>query len=106
MRQDALDTLVWDEVIRLLANPSLVRPEIERRLAALRTEQPVTAKRESLVKALTRIRRASARLLEAYQEDLLSLEELRTRMPPLRQREATAAAQLATLEAELVDAET
>jgi len=106
VRQDALDTLVWDEVIRLLESPSLVRQEIDRRLAALRTEHPVTAKRESLVKALTRIRGAAARLIEAYQEELLSLEELRTRMPPLRQREATAAAQLATLEAELVDAET
>src|SRR3989442_11784587 len=94
VRQDALDALVWDEVIRLLENPSLVRQEIDRRLAALRTEHPVTVKRESPVKTLTRIRLAIARLIEAYQQDLLSLEELRTRMPPLRQREATAAAQL------------
>jgi site-specific DNA recombinase len=106
VRQDALDALVWDEVIRLLENPSLVRQEIDRRLAALRTEHPVAVKRESLVKALTRIRRAIARLIEAYQEDLLSLEELRKRMPPLRQREATAATQLAAFEAELTDAET
>src|SRR5262249_44212672 len=106
VRQDALDALVWDEVIRLLENPSLVRQEIDRRLAALRTEHPVTVQRESLVKALTRIRRTIARLIEAYQEDLLSLEELRTRMPPLRQREATAETQLAAFEAELTDAET
>src|SRR5262245_46286209 len=106
VRQDALDALVWDEVIRLLENPSLVRQEIDRRLSALRTEHPVTVQRESLVKALTRIRRAIARLIEAYQEDLLSLEELRTRMPPLRQREATAETQLAAFEAELTDAET
>ncbi len=75
MRQDALDALVWDEVIRLLENPSLVRQEIERRLAALRTEQPTIVKRESLVKALARIRGAIVRLIEAYQEELLSLEE-------------------------------
>jgi site-specific DNA recombinase len=106
VRQDALDALVWDEVIRLLENPALVWQEIDRRLAALRTEHPVTVKRESLVKTLTRIRRAIARLIEAYQEDLLSLEEVRKRMPPLRQREGTAEAQLASLEAELTDAET
>ena len=106
VRQDALDTLVWDEVIRLLANPSLVREEIDRRLVALRTEQPVTARRESLVKTLTRIRGATARLVEAYQEELLSLEELRARMPLLRQREATTVAQLTALEVELTDAET
>ncbi len=105
-RQDALDALVWDEVIRLLGNPSLVRQEIDRRLAALRTEHPVTMKRESLTKALGRIRGATTRLIEAYQEELLSIEELRKRMPPLRQREATAEAQLAALEAELTDAET
>ena len=106
VRQDALDALVWDEVIRLLENPSLVRQEIDRRLATLRTEHPVTVKRESLTKALGRIRGAITRLIEAYQEELLSLEELRQRMPPLRQREATAEAQLTALEAELMDAET
>ena len=106
VRQDALDALVWDEVIRLLENPSLVRQEIDRRLAAVRTEHPITVKRESVVKTVGRIRGAIARLIEAYQEELLSLEELRQRMPPLRQREATAQAQLAAFEAELMDAET
>jgi site-specific DNA recombinase len=106
VRQDALDALVWDEVIRLLENPSLVRQEIDRRLAALRTEPPITVKRESLVRTLGRIRGAIARLIEAYQEELLSLEELRKRMPPLRQREATVEAQVVAFEAELTDAET
>ncbi len=106
VRQDALDALVWAEVIRLLENPSLVRQEIDRRLAALRTEHPITVKRESLVKTLDRIREAMGRLIEAYQEELLSLEELRKRMPPLRQRETTAEAQLVAFEAELTDAET
>src|SRR3989441_8587088 len=106
VREDELDALDWDEVIRLLENPSLVRQEIDRRLGALRTEHPITVKRESLVKTMGRIRGAIARLIEAYQEELLSLEELRTRMPPLRQREATAAAQLGAFEAELMDAET
>ena len=106
VRQDALDALVCDEVIRLLENPSLVRQEIDRRLAALRTEHPITMKRESLVKTLDRIRGAIGRLIEAYQEELLSLEELRKRMPSLRQRETTAAAQLVAFDAELTDAET
>jgi site-specific DNA recombinase len=106
VRQDALDALVWAEVIHLLENPSLVRLEIDRRLAALRTEPPITMKRESLAKTLGRIRAAITRLIEAYQEELLSLEELRKRMPPLRQREATAAAQLAAFETELTDVET
>jgi site-specific DNA recombinase len=36
---------------------------------------------------LTRTRKAIDRLLTAYQEELLSLDELRRRMPELRQRE-------------------
>jgi hypothetical protein len=46
------------------------------------------------------------RLIEAYQEQLISLDELRTRMPPLRHREAAIQTQLAALEAELLDADT
>jgi site-specific DNA recombinase len=57
VRQDALDALIWAEVIRLLENPSLVHQEIDRRLAALRTEPPITVKRESLIKTLARSRR-------------------------------------------------
>src|SRR3989442_11744180 len=41
VRQDALDALVWDEVIRLLEDPSLVRQAIDRRLAALSTEHTI-----------------------------------------------------------------
>jgi site-specific DNA recombinase len=42
---------------------------------------------ETLNRELIRVRKSIERLLTAYQEDLLPLEELRVRMPPLRQRE-------------------
>jgi len=105
VRQDVLDALVWDQVIQLLANPSLVRNEIDRRLAELRTAHPVHVKRDVATKELTRAQAGITRLIEAYQEQLISLHELRTRMPPLRHREAAVQAQLAALEAELLDAE-
>ena len=38
---------------------------------------------------LARVGKSIERLLTAYQEDLLSLEQLRERMPLLRQREQT-----------------
>jgi site-specific DNA recombinase len=106
VRQDALDALVWEQVIQLLANPALVRAEIDRRLAELRADRPVDVKRDGAAKELTRTRAAITRLIEAYQEQLISLDELRTRMPLLRRREATVQAQLAALEAELLDADT
>ncbi len=105
VRQDALDALVWDEVVRLLADPALVRQEIERRVAALRRDHPLTTQRDRTTQELARLRGARTRLLEAYQEQLLSLEELRERLPALRQRELAAEAQLATFETELTAAE-
>jgi site-specific DNA recombinase len=43
------------------------------------------------------------RLLTAYQEDLLSLDELRRRMPALRQREQSLQGELPSLSAQLAD---
>ena len=45
-------------------------------------------------------------MLEAYQEQLITLDELRARTPPLRKRQTTLQAQLDSLDAELHDAET
>jgi site-specific DNA recombinase len=106
VRQDALDALVWEQVIQLLANPSLVRAEIDRRLAELRAGHPADVQRDVATRELARTRAGITRLIEAYQEQLISLDELRTRMPPLRHREAAIHTQLAALEAELLDAET
>jgi site-specific DNA recombinase len=106
VRADKLDQLVWDEVVLLLTNPELVRAEIKRRLATARTEHPATQRREGLERELARTRNATERLICAYQETLLSLDELRARMPELRRREAALASQLRSLDAELHDAAT
>ena len=106
VRADELDPLVWAEVRLLLEDPALVRGEIDRRLAAVRSEHPAARRRETLERDLTRAEQATARLIEAYQEQLISLEELRTRMPTLRTRQTTLRAQLDSLDAELHDAET
>jgi site-specific DNA recombinase len=106
VRADELDPLVWAEVRRLLENPELVRAEIDRRLAAVRTEHPAARRREAIERDLTRAHSAVERLIEAYQEQLISLEELRARTPALRKRQSTLQAQLDSLAAELHHAET
>jgi site-specific DNA recombinase len=106
VRADELDPLVWGEVRRLVEDPELVRAEIDRRLQTLRTEHPAARRRETLERDLHRAEGAIARLIEAYQEQLISLDELRARTPNLRKRQSTLRAQLDTLEAELHDAET
>ncbi|HWJ50822.1 MAG TPA: recombinase family protein [Solirubrobacteraceae bacterium] len=104
-RLEELDELVWSEVLRLLEDPALIQAEIQRRLESLRVEHPASHRREGLERDLVRARRAVERLIEAYQEELISLDELRARSPGLRKREATLQAELDALNAELHDAE-
>jgi site-specific DNA recombinase len=89
-----------------MADPRLIRAEIERRLSDLRATSPITAQKSRLELEFSRCIRAKTRLLEAYQEELVSLEELRARMPDLRKKESSLRAQLDALEADTLDQET
>ena len=97
VRQDLLDQLVWNEVLKLIEDPGLIQAEIERRLDAARTSSPNKRREETLQRDLTRARKGMERLVTAYQETLLSLDELRARMPGLRRREQTLQAELTAL---------
>jgi site-specific DNA recombinase len=103
VRADYLDQVVWEHVTGLLADPTRIRAELDRRLNQLQAANPTTATKARLQREQTRTATAISRLVEAYQEQLLSLAELRERMPALRAKEQTLAAQLDALEAELVD---
>jgi site-specific DNA recombinase len=106
VRADYLDQVIWDHVTALLADPTRVRAELDRRLGELQAANPTTATKARLQREQTRTATAISRLVEAYQEQLLSLAELRERMPTLRAKEQTLRGQLDALEAELVDQET
>jgi len=97
VRMDLLDAVVWDAIIQLLEEPSLIQAEIDRRLETARQSGPAKKRLEALQRELVRIRKGIERLLTAYQEDLLSLDELRSRMPELRRRERAAQAELFSL---------
>src|ERR1039458_2984377 len=94
VRQDLLDQIVWAEVIRLLEDPTLIQHELDRRLAAARASDPTKQREQSLQRELTRVGKSIERLLSAYQEELVSIEQLRERMPSLRQREHALRAEL------------
>jgi len=97
IRQDLLDDVVWTEILRLLEDPKLIQAELDRRLTAARTAEPAKQREQTLQRDLTRIRKSMDRLLTAYQEELLSLDELRRRMPELRQRENAIQAELQSI---------
>jgi len=94
IRQELLDQIVWAEVVRLLQDPVLIQQELDRRLAAARTSDPTRKREQSLHRELSHIEKGIDRLLTAYQEELLSLEQLRERMPMLRQRQQALRAEL------------
>src|SRR5208282_2024562 len=103
VRQDLLDEIVWSEVIRLLEDPTLIQHELDRRLAAARASDPTKQREQSLQRELTRVGNSIERLLSAYQEDLVSLEQLRERMPPLRDREQALRAELQAIADQIND---
>src|SRR5215472_4115550 len=78
VRQELLDQIVWTEVLRLLEDPTLIQQELDRRLAAARCSDPTKQREQSLRRELTRVGKSLERLLTAYQEELLSLEQLRS----------------------------
>jgi hypothetical protein len=94
VRQELLDQIIWAEVIRLLQEPALIQQELDRRLAAARSSDPTKKREQSLQRELTQVSKGIERLLNAYQEELLSIEQLRERMPGLRQRQQTLRAEL------------
>jgi site-specific DNA recombinase len=94
IRQELLDQIVWAEMIRLLEDPTLIQQELDRRLAAARDSDPTRKREQSLQRELTHVGKGIERLLNAYQEGLLSIEQLRERMPVLRQRQQALTAEL------------
>jgi site-specific DNA recombinase len=106
VRADYLDEVVWTHLAGLLADPNLIQAELDRRLAQLRATNPATAERARLERDLTRTTKAISRLVQAYQEDLLTLGELRARMPDLRAKQAGLQGSLDALDAAQIDQET
>ena len=103
IRQDYLDDLVWSQVVGLLENPEVIRGEIDRRVQKAQQSNPMQVRKESLVKEQIRIRSGMDRLLDAYQEGLLPLTDLRQRIPDLKKREAVLSTELESLEMNFID---
>src|SRR5207248_10864153 len=87
VRADYADQVVWDHVTALLADPALIRAEIGKRLERARTSDPVTRKRGQLEQALAKTSTSVSAMVTAFSEQLLTIDELRARMPALRARE-------------------
>jgi len=86
IRQDLLDQVVWTEVIRLLE----IDVDSTRARSQARSGSRGRSNKEAGAGSTERnysCWKERERILSAYQEGLVSLEQLRERMPPLRLRE-------------------
>ncbi|HEY3034867.1 MAG TPA: recombinase family protein [Streptosporangiaceae bacterium] len=103
VRADYLDAVVWEHITRLLAGPTLIRAEIGRRLEQARTSDPATRQRAQLQTALAKASKSVTAMIEAYSEQLVTIDELRAKMPHLRARESNLRGQLDALDTQVAD---
>ncbi len=103
VRQDHLDAVVWEQIIRLLEDDRLIQSEIERRRELAQTTNPLRKREEGLRREQARLENHVERLVTAYQEGLVTLAQLRQRMPDLQQRTQAVASELQSLEMAAVD---
>jgi site-specific DNA recombinase len=98
-----LDQFVWDQIIGLLDNGTLIQAEIERRKDAARNTDPRKQRSETLRREQARLGNNVARLITAYQEGLVSVVQLRQRMPELNKKSQAVESELQSLETAAVD---
>jgi len=103
VRQDGLDRFVWNEIIALLEDPALLQAEIGRRREVARNTNPLRKREEQLRREQARLERSIERLIGAYQEDLMTLPQLRQRMPELRKQVQAIESELRSLEMAAVE---
>ena len=103
VRADYPGQVVWDHITGLLADPALIRAEISKRLQQARTSDPVTSQRKRLETELAKAATSITAMIEAYSEQLITIDELRARMPHLRAKEASLRGQIDALDAQLAD---
>ncbi len=103
VRQDHLDAVVWKELLRLLEDPSVMQEELNRRREAARHADPLKQREEILRRDHARLDKSMERLLNAYQEGWVSLDQLRSRMPELRKKQQAIQAEWQSLEAAAAD---
>ena len=105
VRADTLDTAVWNEALALLEHPELIQSEINRRLAAANETVSHDRRVEALRVEARGIQAQTRRLLDAYQEGLVGLDELRERNGPLQTRQRAILSELDALQTAKLDRE-
>jgi site-specific DNA recombinase len=97
LRQDYLDDMVWQQIVHLLEDPMLIQREVEKRVEETRKASPVLKQKEAIVRQRNKLSQSMDKLLDAYQEGLITIAQLRIRMPELQKRVNTTEKELENL---------
>lgn len=84
VRTDVVEAAVWEDVCGLLANPGRVKAEYQRRLSRKSKEKSRAS--EQVSKLVAQVQRSLTRLIDAYQEGLLTKSEFEPRVRATRER--------------------
>jgi site-specific DNA recombinase len=86
-KADALEAAIWDHVVQLLADPARLLDQFQRfSQAAIEGDQAEQNDDRRLAARLERLDREEKRLVDAYQAEVISLDELARRRDELRRR--------------------
>jgi len=99
LRQDYLDEIVWQKVLELLQDPAMIQKEIDKRIQEAKKLDPLINQKTVLLKQQSKLSKAMDKLLDAYQEGLIPIDQLRRRMPELQKRTTTVEKELSNLAA-------
>jgi site-specific DNA recombinase len=97
LRQDYLDNIVWQQIVQLLKDPMLIQREVEKRVEETRKASPVLKQKEAILRQRNKLSQSMDKLLDAYQEGLITIGQLRIRMPELQKRVNTTEKELENL---------
>ena len=103
IRQDYLDELVWTEVVRLLQDKKLIERELQQRVDTNRSSLPSERRLDALNRENARLDKAIDRMIDAYQAELVTINELRPRLSDLRKKQQSVQAELQQIESQKHD---
>jgi site-specific DNA recombinase len=97
----ALDALVWQDLVELLSHPEQIIRALQRAQSGEWLPQQLQARRQTLNQALAQLARQEERLLEAYLAEVLELDELERKRQDIAQKQQALQRQVRQLELQI-----
>jgi site-specific DNA recombinase len=98
---EALDSLVWEDLCKIISTPELIAHALERAQSGEWLPQALQSRKETLSKSLKQLERQQERLLEVYLGEVIDREEFQRKRRELVDTQNALHRQLRQLEAQV-----